>query len=405
MHTNVMTYIAHYGRFDFKEFPFCEVDSLIFCQLAYFRYHPQPSLTLSDCYLGATYCLKWQRKKNRDFLYAVASSKRFRQVEIHEYQSLRHAQPPVQFCAMTFFLPDGRAYCAFRGTDDTFVGWRESLGLLQAAPCIGQRLAVRYLERVMGKFPRKFYVGGHSKGGNFAVYAAGHVAAIHQANILRIYCLDGPGFRESVPLRQPVSEQQSVSIRQSGLPQRSVPIHQSSSTRTPPPSAFEPHPPMSKFTPQGGLVGRVLDHTPDITEVRAKGAEANRHDLLAWRVIGARLYPTFKMSGHIGIQAFHRWIEQLDDREVAFLTDEVYDMMCHTDASDVMEFLKGVPRHLPRMRDWAKHGGVKNSNRRRVALQALIRCFGTEFKQQAKQRLTIKGKTIRFHTLRVPLKP
>ena len=35
----------------------------------------------------------------------------------------------TQFCAVTFFLPDGRAFVAFRGTDESIVGWKEDFNL------------------------------------------------------------------------------------------------------------------------------------------------------------------------------------------------------------------------------------------------------------------------------------
>ncbi len=66
-------------------------------------------------------------------------------------------------------LPDDSLYVAFRGTDNTITGWREdfNMGYLSETP--GQLRAVEYLNRAVTDKKQRVRVGGHSKGGNFAV--------------------------------------------------------------------------------------------------------------------------------------------------------------------------------------------------------------------------------------------
>lgn len=54
----------------------------------------------------------------------------------------------TQFAALTFRLPDSTLYLAFRGTDDTLVGWKECFAMSYAFPVPAQALAQDYLVQV-----------------------------------------------------------------------------------------------------------------------------------------------------------------------------------------------------------------------------------------------------------------
>ena len=62
----------------------------------------------------------------------------------------------------------------------------------------GQREAVAYLNRVGKKLRRPIRVGGHSKGGNFAVYASAFCDKSVRDRIIAVYSNDAPGFRREV---------------------------------------------------------------------------------------------------------------------------------------------------------------------------------------------------------------
>ena len=66
-------------------------------------------------------------------------------------------------------------------------------------PVGAQLRSTEYLEQVARLLARKrrlrFYLGGHSKGGNLAVYAAMTCDESLKSRIGKIYNMDGPGFR------------------------------------------------------------------------------------------------------------------------------------------------------------------------------------------------------------------
>ncbi len=56
----------------------------------------------------------------------------------------------------------------------------------------------KYLERKIGIFSSQFIVGGHSKGGNLALYAGAHLSAARQSRLAKIINFNGPGFEFSI---------------------------------------------------------------------------------------------------------------------------------------------------------------------------------------------------------------
>ena len=109
---------------------------------------------------------------------------------------LRRAIPESteQFSALTVAIPDGTHYVSFRGTDDTLYGWKEDCMMALSGAVPAQRDAAEYLAWAASVYPGTLRVGGHSKGGNLAVYAAAQAEIGVQARIGIVYNSDGPGF-------------------------------------------------------------------------------------------------------------------------------------------------------------------------------------------------------------------
>ena len=103
-----------------------------------------------------------------------------------------------QFAALCFLLPDGTNYVSFRGTDETITGWREDFLMSCQSETSGAKEAVSYFNKVAKALEGKFILGGHSKGGNFAMYAAAFCEPEYKERIVQVYNNDGPGFREEI---------------------------------------------------------------------------------------------------------------------------------------------------------------------------------------------------------------
>lgn len=130
-------------------------------------------------------------------LKAIAKTNRYKDVIIRNYVSKIDQDKTLQFAAMEFVLPDGTSYVAFRGTDDSIVGWKEDF-MLALEEVEAERQAVNFLNNIAAASDRKLRVGGHSKGGHLAMYATAMCKNEIQNRIINVYSNDGPGFMESV---------------------------------------------------------------------------------------------------------------------------------------------------------------------------------------------------------------
>ena len=208
---NIFDYLNWRGDVPFPADPFNEVDNLILANLSYTDLEdivPSdgtviPLSVIRDLYF-ATHD-KEALKKNPSFLAKppllmdeMLSGPRFRDLTACCYIDNVNDDKRFQISAVTFLVGDGTIYVAFRGTDNSLTGWKEDFDLSYITETPGQKLAVQYLEKIASVLPYPIRVGGHSKGGNFAVYASSFCDPVVQDRIINVYSDDGPGFLEDV---------------------------------------------------------------------------------------------------------------------------------------------------------------------------------------------------------------
>ena len=223
---NIIDYARTETR-SFEALPFREADALVLAQLSYDEV-PECVLRLDD--LVAKYGTLQARAKQfdirrpiaslrmrhlridhdvenvglvdpqvtHDFYHAVAANPRFSDVEMSAYCEQFDGGAQTQFAAVTFRLPSGTLVVAFRGTDDSLVGWKEDFNMAFQYPVPAQVSAAEYLKKVASLWDGPILLTGHSKGGNLAVYAAMNAEDEIKDRVERIYSLDGPGFPEEV---------------------------------------------------------------------------------------------------------------------------------------------------------------------------------------------------------------
>ncbi len=207
----ILTYLDEYGGYNFVEKPLCEIDGLILAHLSYYVYDnvvPGPEeqkSAVSTKYIRehmnkeSFLSVVWDEEVNRELFYKILESRRFRSMKANYYVNLLNQEQELQFCAITFLLGNGDVFLSFRGTDDALVGWKEDFRMAYRTPVEAQKKSAEYLETVARRLYRKkharIYLGGHSKGGNLATYAAMCCDSRIKHKIGKIYDYDGPGFR------------------------------------------------------------------------------------------------------------------------------------------------------------------------------------------------------------------
>ena len=179
----IIDYIKEYKNITFAKEPMSDVDSLVLCQLAYLKFDGivpdatkrRKAISVQEIAAHENYENLYgdtrYEKDNRALFENIIKSKRYRRLKVNYYMNIIVNEWETQFCAVTFFLDDGTPYIAFRGTDETIVGWKEDFNMSFLSPVPGQNYSLHYLTHVASKLRKPFYVGGHSKGGNLAIYA------------------------------------------------------------------------------------------------------------------------------------------------------------------------------------------------------------------------------------------
>ena len=256
-------------RAPFSAQPFGEADNLLFSQLSFFPWDGIVPAAAKDP--GMALCAAaralWESgafaafgRQNHALVKALLENPVFRTVQVCAYTAAVDLTEAAgkQFAAVTFLLPDGTCYVAFRGTDAYFAGWSEDVSLTYLEVTPSQKEGLSYLLAAAAALPRRrLRVGGHSKGGNIALYAALHSPENVRARILAVYNNDGPGFLQQGP---------------------------------PPAAIGELAPRIHTFLPQGSTVGMLLSGHPDPVVVysRAHGGGVSQHDPFSWQVQGTR---------------------------------------------------------------------------------------------------------------------
>lgn len=212
---DIMDYLHWRSDLSFDERPYNELDALVFCALGYEIlddvFLKKGVMTLDEAAeqffsMNDESSLKKRlsvTSRSYEVLRAMWHTKRYGSLIIAGYVSEINHDLDLQFSAMTLIYKNKWKSVVFRGTDDTVTGWKEDFAMLYRDEVLAQRKAVEYMSeitkdesvinRLFGKMD--YYVAGHSKGGNLAMYACMHLPESVQKRIKRIDNFDGPGFR------------------------------------------------------------------------------------------------------------------------------------------------------------------------------------------------------------------
>lgn len=202
---NLMDYMEWRGDVTFKASEVNEIDGLIFSQMSYVFF--EDIIDDNNNTIGALaerFFNKYSMDEIENLPEIIKSSCMIfkKMAECERYKNLRlinyvtDFQPDIakQFAAVTVVIDEENYYVAYRGTDDSLAGWEEDFKACYMMPILSQTEAVEYLGEIMTLFHGNVYLGGHSKGGNLATYAAVMIDSKYKDRIVRIDNYDGPGF-------------------------------------------------------------------------------------------------------------------------------------------------------------------------------------------------------------------
>ena len=248
----------------------------------------------------------------------AASTRRFARTRIGRYVNRFSKELDEQMAAMTFYLEDGTTYVAFRGTDNTIVGWKEDLMLSFLTETAGQRHAAQYLSELqqLSEIPLTcLIVGGHSKGGNLAVYASAFCDETIRKKIKAVYSNDGPGFLKEVTAKASYQEI---------LPR----VH--------------------SIIPEGSFFGLLLDSGYTHQIIKSSQVGILQHDALSWQVLGPWFEPAKDTSQSSAFmeKTVKNWLEGINLEERKAFVDALFEMLMSTGAQTLSGLKAGTPSGL-----------------------------------------------------------
>lgn len=326
--SNIMDYIVWRGDLDFKIAPFNEVDNLLFSAIAYMDFQDivtgvdvDETITLADAI--AEYKKRYPsadceglpivQKQLYDIVVAMSESVRFGNCRLTRYVYDADVEVQTQFSVVTILINDGDSYIAFSGTDNTIVGWRENMNMMYIDKTPGQIRALEYVEKVIPLLGETIRIGGHSKGGNLAAYAAIHVDRELQDKISAVYSNDGPGFSASM-------------LEHADYGRMVDKIY--------------------TFVPQSSVIGVLLKHEEPFDVVRSsKKIGIAQHDIITWEVYGPSFIHEDGRTNESVLMdvSIKQWLDTVDETKKKQYVDSLFTVLDNAGITDFDDLRQANP--------------------------------------------------------------
>lgn len=321
---NIFDYLEWRGDLSFECSGFNEVDNLILSVLAYVEYEGLAAgeagagvTTLSDA-AGYFRTHEFKSPAFRDnpffnqipeLLQKASATVRFGGAVLSGYVNQVDFENSNQFSAVVFTVAPRIHYIAYRGTDDTLAGWKEDFEMSFRSEVPAQKQAAEYLESAAEKLEGTLYLGGHSKGGNLAVYAATHISDGLRDRLAGIYNNDGPGFQADV-------------IQSEG--------YQAVLGR------------ISTFVPKSSVVGMLLEHGEEYKVVGSTGIGIMQHNAVNWEVKGPSFVYEHELTRNSRNldKALRSWLGNLTSEKKAYFVDALFEIIQAAGAQTVSELTR-----------------------------------------------------------------
>lgn len=311
---NILEYIKWRGDLTLKQTEFNEIDNLILARLSYFDLDDiitgKEEITIKEAYekfkKKNVNKVKVLQKEDLQLFPELAKSKRFSEMKITEYINKINKEQEKQFSAVTIIMPDNTIYVAFRGTDNTIIGWKEDLNMSFKKNVPAQIDGVKYLTKIAKKYSNKLRIGGHSKGGNIAIYASAFSDNEIRKRIIKIYNNDGPGVDDEV-----TKSEAYINILEK----------------------------IKTYVPQTSIIGRLLSHEEKYTVVKSTQVGIMQHDLYTWQLLGKEFIHLDEVdNGSIFIdKTIKTWLKEVDPKQRGETINIIFDILEQTDATTISE--------------------------------------------------------------------
>ena len=300
---------------------FNEVDSMI---LARFSYLIFDKIKLSDEETIESISNKMKIFDNEEFRYngdkdlitKLGNSERFKEMIVTDFVQIDDKENEKQFGAITIHISDNEMYISYIGTNSTIYGWKEdfNMSFMDNVPC--QIAGKNYLEKLGKKYPEKrIRVGGHSKGGNVAIYSAITACNDIQKRIIKVYNYDGPGFNKKII--ENIINKEIISK-------------------------------IETYIPQDSVIGRILEHKEKCEVVLSEEKGILQHDIYSWQIMRDDVIKLENVTSTSDLinETISHWLQTTTTEQRKIFMDGIFELFYSTKANTFGEISKNLSSNI-----------------------------------------------------------
>lgn len=327
---NIADYARWRGDLSFTKDPLNEVDDIIFGMLAHvefdkaLNYIGRDSIKLNELnrvcekigYGKNPKELYMGEKSALDILNMIADTKRFGNVLVTNHVNHIDQINMIQFSATEFQLTPDTSYIAYRGTDDSIAGWKEDF-IIATGEMTASYEAANYLNQYEDT-TKTLYVGGHSKGGHLAVYAAVKAKPNIKSHIHTVFSNDGPGFHESFFELPELADIKDKII---------------------------------SIVPRESFVGMLMSNVAEHQVVQSDKHGLLQHNAIYWKIEGNKLIRSKSLSSRSSKihKAMLSWVGGMNEEEKRSFINDLFMVLDASGYKTVIDIEENVLKSIPAM--------------------------------------------------------
>lgn len=335
---SIRGFLKQNGNKSFLDIPFCEADLVVIALLSYCNYEQSSITKNKDLYNSFTNIRDFMDENTKkritnnffkpneflSFLEIFNKSSRYDDVKLGFFEENKSNRNEIQFFGLTFFIDD-KIFVTFRGTDRSVVGWQEDFDLVLKDVIPSQEEAKNYLFKIVNLLKKPVYVLGHSKGGNLAYFAYYFNDINVQDMVIKVYNLDGPGFKFDTKKLYKKNKEKLV-----------------------------------KIVPHDDVVGILLNDPSELIICKSSEVNVNAHDLLTWQFDFFNKYKTLTRTKELTIYSetlritINEFIKEIGIDNVKDVKTAIFEIVKINKVKDVIYIyeaaLKNIHNGLTEMR-------------------------------------------------------
>ena len=310
--SNINDYLLWRGDLSFEISPFNQIDNMI---LARFSYMPFNKIKMEETETVESIYNKLQGFKNEDFGYngdkdlitRMGQSSRFKNLKVTNFEINIDKEIERQFSAITIHLNNKELYISFNGTDSSIIGWKEDFNLSFMENIPSQISGLEYTKKIMKLYPKDVILGGHSKGGNIAMYSAIYLPQNLKDRIISVSNYDGPGFSKKITETE---NYKNILYK------------------------------TTSYIPQSSVIGRLLEHKENCIVVESIEKGIYQHDIFSWQVVGTSIVTIENVTHNSEFfnKTISTWLQETTPEQRKIFVDTIFELLDSTNMLSFKEF-------------------------------------------------------------------